>query len=167
MAICGNVYINTNGSGLLAGLRKANGCRKEGLPPAFSLLMKIGLETKGERIEARVAVCVCIHTSVRSLFLGWINCLSNPPLVSFSPVAYSNRILYILNHQIQGQSVFWRGKLGADISSIWRQRSNWNQTPQKCVMLSFTSLHIFSFVQAVSALCLGRGGNSPSNREFI
>lgn len=72
---------------MLAGLCKANGYRKEGVPPVFSLLRKIWLERKGKRMETKVAIYMCINISVRSVF--WVESiyLFNPSHVSFSPVA--------------------------------------------------------------------------------
>lgn len=72
---------------MLAGLRKANGYRKEGLPLAFSLLMKIWLEKQGKRMETKAATSMCRNTSVRSIF--WVESiyLFNPSYISFSPVA--------------------------------------------------------------------------------
>lgn len=72
---------------MLAGLRKANGYRKEGLPLAFSLLMKIWLEKQGKRMEAKAAISTCRNTSVRSVF--WVESiyLFNPSYISFSPAA--------------------------------------------------------------------------------
>ena len=72
---------------MLAGLRKANGYRKEGLPLAFSLLMKIWLEKEGKRMETKAAISMCRNTSVRSIF--WVESiyLFNPSYISFSPVA--------------------------------------------------------------------------------
>ena len=74
---------------MLAGLRKANGYRKEGLPLAFSLLMKIWLEKQGKRMERenKTAISMCRNTSVRSVF--WVESiyLFNPSYISFSPAA--------------------------------------------------------------------------------
>lgn len=72
---------------MLAGLRKANGYRKEGLPPAFSLLMKIWLEKKGEPYRNKSGNPYVRKSKVRSVF--WVEsiCLFHSPLVSSSPVA--------------------------------------------------------------------------------